>query len=282
VNAYDPWLGRFFTAEELRRRAQVVVLGHDVSETIMPGIDPIGKIIHLNGVPFEVVGELTPKGKSLFFNPDEIINIPYTTLTKFFPPGPDAMFFVPKAGQYYLNAVAVRPERTAAALDEMAEVLRRRRGLRSNHRDNFAIFTEEVLAELYNQLTGATFVVMLLISSIALLVGGIGVMNIMLVSVTERTREIGLRKALGAPRGTILLQFLFEAAMLTAAGGLIGIGLGAGVAQVVRAISGLPAWTPWWAVVVAFLFSVAVGVFFGLYPAMRASRLDPVEALRWE
>jgi putative ABC transport system permease protein len=282
VNAYDPWMGRFFTHEELRRRAQVVVLGRDVRETLMPGGDPVGKTIHLNGVPFEVVGELQPKGKSLFFNPDEIINIPFTTLTKFFPPGPDAMFFVPRVGEYYLNAVAVRPERTAAALDEISDLLRRRRGLRNNRRDNFAIFTEEALAELYRQLTGATYLVMLLISSIALLVGGIGVMNIMLVAVTERTREIGLRKALGAPRRTILLQFLFEAMILTGLGGTIGIALGAGIAQAVRAISGLPAWTPLWSVAVAFLFSVAVGIFFGLYPAVRASRLDPVDALRWE
>ena len=123
---------------------------------------------------------------------------------------------------------------------------------------------------------------MLLISSIALLVGGIGVMNIMLVAVTERTREIGLRKAVGAPRATILTQFLFEAAVLTGIGGLAGIALGAAIAQIVRAVSALPAQTPLWSVVVAFCFSVAVGLFFGMYPAVRASRLDPVEALRWE
>jgi putative ABC transport system permease protein len=144
------------------------------------------------------------------------------------------------------------------------------------------VLTEDTLAQLYNQLTGATYAVMLLISSIALLVGGIGVMNIMLVSVTERTREIGLRKAVGAPRVSILVQFLVEAAALTGVGGLIGIALGAGVGQLVRILSPLPAYTPLWAVIVAFAFSVIVGVFFGLYPAMRASRLDPVEALRYE
>jgi putative ABC transport system permease protein len=135
---------------------------------------------------------------------------------------------------------------------------------------------------LYDQLTGATYAVMTLISSIALLVGGIGVMNIMLVAVTERTKEIGLRKALGAPRITVLLQFLIEAAVLTGVGGVLGIAGGAGVAQIVRLVSGLPAFTPLWAVFVAFFFSVLVGIFFGLYPAIRASRLDPVEALRWE
>ena len=144
------------------------------------------------------------------------------------------------------------------------------------------MFTEEAFTQLYHQLTGATYVVMLLISSIALLVGGIGVMNIMLVAVTERTREIGLRKAVGAPRLTILLQFLLEAAVLTAFGGVIGIGLGILVAQGVRIGTGLPAYTPLWSVFVAFGFSVAVGLFFGLYPAVRASRLNAVDALRWE
>jgi putative ABC transport system permease protein len=282
VNAYDPGRGRFFTSEEMQRGAQVVVLGKNVREALMTGEDPIGKIVHLNGIPFRVVGELTPKGRSLFTSPDDLINIPYTTLTKYFPPGPDAPFFVPKVGQYYLNAVAVSPERTPAAIDEITELMRRRRGLRSNQALNFAIFTEETFTKVFHQLTGATFLVMILISSISLVVGGIGVMNIMLVAVTERTREIGLRMALGAQRRTILGQFLIEAVLITTLGGAIGLGAGAGAAQLVRVASGLPAYTPLWVIVVAVLFSTTVGLFFGLYPAMRASRLDPVEALRWE
>jgi len=282
VNVYDPWLGRFFTDEEVTHSAQVVVLGKTIREALFSGGDPIGKTVHINRIPFRVIGELEPKGRSLFFDPDEIITIPYTTLTKYFPPAEDAPFFVPRRGEYYLNAVAVTPERTGAALDEIREVLRHRRHLESRAPDNFAAFTEEALADLYRQLTGATYVVMLLISGIALLVGGIGVMNIMLVAVTERTKEIGLRKAVGAPRAAILLQFLFEAGVLTAIGGLIGIALGVGVAQGVRAATRLPAYTPWWSIAVAFLFSVVVGLFFGLYPAVRASRLDAVEALRWE
>lgn len=282
VNAYDPWLGRFFTEEEVQRRAQVVVVGKAIRDDLMGGVDPIGKTLHIGGVPFRIVGELEPKGRSLFFNPDEILTIPYTTMTKLFPPGPDASFFVPARGQYYLNAVAVSPERTADAVDQVVEVLRQRRGLGHRRPNDFAVFTEEALAELYNQITGATFVVMLLVSSIALVVGGVGVMNIMLVAVTERTREIGLRKAVGAPSRTVLLQFLLEAVFLTTVGGGIGLALGAGAAQLVRALTALPAYTPWWVVVVAFAFSAAVGVFFGLYPAVRAARLDPVEALRWE
>jgi putative ABC transport system permease protein len=282
VNVYDPWFGRFFTDEELRRRAQVVVIGKDVREALFSGGDPIGQTVHIGGVPFRVVGELEPKGKSLFFNPDEVVTLPYTTMHKFFAPPVDAPFFIPRRGEYYLNAIPVSPARASAAVDEIVEVLRQRRGVKVRAPNNFAVFTEEALSDLYRQITGATFVVMILISSIALLVGGIGVMNIMLVAVTERTREIGLRKAVGAPRATILLQFLVEAGTLTGIGGLVGIALGAGMAQVVRLASGLPAYTPLWSIVVAFTFSVLVGVFFGLYPAVRAAALDPVEALRWE
>jgi putative ABC transport system permease protein len=282
VNHYDPWIGRFFTAEEIRRRAQVVVLGKDIREALFSGGDPVGKTVHINRVPFRVIGELEPKGRSLFFSPDELINIPYTTLEKFFPPPDDAPFYIPRRGEYYLNALAVRPERTAAAVDQIVEVLRRRRHLPARRPDDFAVFTEQALSDLYGQLTGATYLVMTLVSSIALLVGGIGVMNIMLVAVTERTREIGLRKAVGAPRLSILVQFLAEAAFLTGVGGVIGIAIGAAAAQVVRGVSGLPAYTPWWSVFVAFGFSVAVGLFFGMYPAVRASRLEAVDALRWE
>jgi putative ABC transport system permease protein len=283
VLRYDPAAGRFFTEEELRRRAQVVVIGKDIREGLFPeGGNPIGRMVHVNGLPFRVIGEIEPKGRTLFSNPDELITIPYTTLDKYFPPPPNAPFYVPKRGRYYLNAVAVSPERTAAAVDQIRELLRRRRGLRSNQSDDFAVLTEESLADLYRQLTGATYAVMLLISSIALLVGGIGVMNIMLVAVTERTREIGLRKAVGARSFDILLQFLAEAAMLTGLGGVIGIALGAGLGQLVRAVSPLPAVTPLWAVLLAFAFSVAVGVFFGFQPALRAARLDPVEAMRYE
>jgi putative ABC transport system permease protein len=282
VNLYDPWIGRFFTEEEVRHRAQVMVIGRDVRDALFTGENFLDKTVHLNGIPFRIVGELEPRGRSLFSNPDEFITVPYTTMEKYFPPPDDAPFYVPKRGEYYLNVLAVSPERTGAAVDQVREVLRARRGLRARQSDDFAVFTSDALTELYDQLTGATYAVMTLISSIALLVGGIGVMNIMLVAVTERTKEIGLRKALGAPRITVLLQFLIEAAVLTGVGGVLGIAGGAGVAQIVRLVSGLPAFTPLWAVFVAFYFSELVGIFFGLYPAIRASRLDPVEALRWE
>jgi len=282
VNRYDPWLGRFFTPEEVRRSAQVVVLGKSIREALFSGGDPIGKTVHINRIPFRVVGELEPKGSNLFGNFDELLSVPYTSLEKFFPPGPDAPFFIPKKGEYYMNCVAVSPDRTPAAVDQIREVLRQRRHVAARGRDDFAVFTEEAFTDLYGKLTGAVYLVMLVISSVALFVGGIGIMNIMLVAVTERTREIGLRKAVGAPRATILLQFLIEASVLSGAGGVIGLGLGASAAQAVRAASGLPAFTPLWVVPVAFGVAVGVGLTSGLYPAFRASRLNPVEALRWE
>ena len=151
VNRYDPSHGRFFTEEEVRRKAQVVVLGKSIREALFSGGDPIGKDIHINNVPFRVVGELEPKGTNLFGNFDELLSIPYTTLEKFFPPGPDAPFFVPAVGEYFLNAAPVSTERTAAAIDQIREVLRARRGLTFRQPDNFAVLTEEALTDLFNQ-----------------------------------------------------------------------------------------------------------------------------------
>ena len=162
------------------------------------------------------------------------------------------------------------------------EVLRIRRNLPSNKPNDFVVITDDAFMTLYNTVTGGIVAVMLLISGVSLLVGGIGVMNIMLVAVTERTREIGLRKAVGAPRRAILTQFLAEAVALTALGGVIGVLLGAAIAVLVKAFSPLPTFVSPWSVVVGLLFSASVGVFFRLYPAVRASRLDPVDALRYE
>jgi putative ABC transport system permease protein len=168
------------------------------------------------------------------------------------------------------------------AQQQIIETLRIRRNLPSNKSNDFVVFTDDAFLSLYNTITGGIFALMTLISSISLLVGGIGVMNIMLVAVTERTREIGVRKALGAPRRAILTQFLMEAVVLTAAGGAIGILLGAGISWLIHALSKLPTYVSVWSVVTGLLFSAVVGVFFGLYPAMRASRLDPVDSLRYE
>jgi putative ABC transport system permease protein len=215
-------------------------------------------------------------------NFDQVIAIPYTTIDKYFPAPDDAPIWFPKRGELFLDAIATSPEMSDIAQQQIIEVLRIRRHLPSNKNNDFVVFTDDAFLSLYNTLTGGIFALMTLISSIALLVGGIGVMNIMLVAVTERTREIGVRKALGAPRKAILSQFLVESVALTAFGGMLGIALGAGISWIIHAASKMPTYVSMWSVILGLLFSAAVGVFFGLYPAMRASRLDPVDSLRYE
>ncbi len=282
VHGYELGRGRYFTAQEIERRANVAVLGSDTREALFGNRDPLGHTIHMAGIPFTVIGEYTPKGKLLGNNFDEVATIPYTVVDKYFPAPLDAPPWFPGAGSCSCDAIAVSPELNAEAQRQIMDVLRIRRNLPSNKPNDFVVITDDAFMTLYNTVTGGIVAVMLLISGVSLLVGGIGVMNIMLVAVTERTREIGLRKAVGAPRRAILTQFLAEAVALTALGGAIGVLLGAAIAVVVKALSPLPTFVSPWSVVVGLLFSASVGVFFGLYPALRASRLDPVDALRYE
>src|SRR5206468_1722653 len=213
---------------------------------------------------------------------DEIATIPWTVADKYWAPGPHPPPWFTQRGEVFLDAVPVDAEHTDAAMRQIRAVLRVRRHVPVNKPDDFEVFSDDAFLSIYQAITGGIVALMMLISSIALLVGGIGVMNIMLVAVTERTREIGVRKALGAPRRAILSQFLFESVLLTAAGGGIGILLGAGVSWAIHAASQMPTYVSLWSVVTAILFSSLVGVFFGLYPAVRASRLDPVDSLRYE
>lgn len=282
THGYDLSRGRFFTEEEVRRNADVVVLGKDTRETLFKDASGQGERVHIGGTPFTVIGEFEPKGRMLGNNFDEVAVIPYTTMDKYFPVSADAPIWFPKRGELFLDAIAVSPEESERAQQQIIELLRIRRHLPSNKANDFVVFTDDAFLSLYNAITGGVFALMALISSIALLVGGIGVMNIMLVAVTERTREVGVRKALGAPRRAILTQFLFEAVLLTAAGGVLGILLGAGVSWVIHAASQMPTYVSAWSVVTAITFSAIVGIFFGIYPAMRASRLDPVDSLRYE
>jgi putative ABC transport system permease protein len=275
-------LGRFFTQEEVQRRANVVVLGRDTREALFGDASGIGSTVHIGEIPFTVIGEFERKGKFLGENFDEMAVVPYTIMDKYFAAPPDAPPWFPKRGELFLDATAVSPELNEEAQRQISEVLRVRRHLPSNKMNNFVVFTDDAFLQLYQTVTGGIVALMTLISSISLLVGGIGVMNIMLVAVTERTREIGVRKALGAPRRAILAQFLVEAVLLTALGGLLGVLLGAGISWLVHAASPLPTYVSPWSVVVGIGFSAIVGVFFGLYPAMRASRLDPVDSLRYE
>jgi putative ABC transport system permease protein len=282
THGYELARGRFFTEEEVRRNANVVVLGKDTRETLFKDASGLGLTVHLNGVPFTVIGEFEPKGRFLGNNFDEVACIPYPLVDKYFGTPSDAPPWFPKKGELFLDAIATSPEMSEEAIRQISEVLRVRRHLPSNKPNDFVVFSDDAFLSLYNTITGGIFALMFLISSISLVVGGIGVMNIMMVAVTERTREIGVRKALGAPRRAILLQFLLEALLLTAAGGAIGILAGAGVSWLVRTVSPLPTFVSPWSVTLGLLVSGMIGVFFGLYPAMRASRLDPVESLRYE
>ena len=282
THGYDLARGRFFTEEEVRRRANVVVLGKDTREALFGDRSGLGEKVHINKIPFSVIGEFESKGKFLGNNFDEVAAVPYPVIDKYFAAPPDAPPWFPRKGELFLDAIAVSPELNEEAQRQITEILRVRRHVPSNKLNDFAIFTDDAFLQLYQQITGGIVVLMFLISTVSLVVGGIGVMNIMLVTVTERTREIGVRKALGAPRKAILLQFLVEAVLLTAGGGALGVALGGGISGLVKLLSPLPTYVSLWSVVVGILFSAVVGVFFGLYPAMRASGLDPVDSLRYE
>lgn len=264
--------GRCFTEEEVLHRADVCLLGQDILETLFAQRTAIGEWVSIGGKKFLVVGELEKRGRFLGQSQDDYAIMPHSTLQK---------RFGSEVGTY-LEAKPVSVEVTDAAIEEIKDVLRRRRGIPAHRSEDFAVFTEDALMDLYHRITGTFYVVMIAISSIALLVGGIGVMNIMFVSVTERTREIGVRKAVGARKLDILLQFVIEAVVLTAAGGAIGIAIGTGLGWLVEKLVHIPSAAPLWSVLLALGFSSAVGLFFGIYPAVRAARLDPVEALRYE
>ena len=282
THGYDLARGRFFTEGEAERCGNVVVLGKDTREALFGDASGLGQSVHLNGIPFTVIGEFETKGRMMGNNFDQVAAIPYTTMDKYFPAPPDAPPWFPKRGELFLDAIARTPELGDRAQQQIIEVLRIRRHLPSNKQNDFVVFTDDAFLSLYNAITGGIFALMALISSISLVVGGIGVMNIMLVAVTERTREIGIRKALGAPQKAILAQFLIEAVLLTAAGGVAGVGLGATISWIIHAAAKFPTFVSVWSVATGILFSAIVGVFFGLYPAMRAARLDPVDSLRYE
>jgi putative ABC transport system permease protein len=282
VHGYEVGRGRFFTPQEVERRANVVVLGPSTTEALFGRHDPFGETVRIGGIPLTVIGEYAPKGKLLGRDLDNSAAMPYTTMDKYFAAPQDAPPWVPRRGELFLHAIAVAPEQNEEAQREIIEILRVRRHLPSNKPNNFAVFTDDLFVSLYRQITGMVVIVMVLISGVSLVVGGIGVMNIMLVAVTERTQEIGIRKALGARRSAILAQFLIEAILLTALGGALGIALGWTIAAVVKASTPLPTYVSPWSVVLGLVFSATVGIFFGAYPAMRAARLDPVESLRYE
>ena len=268
----DIKIGRFFTDTEDRHRMPVAVIGEDVYTSLFGLEDPIGKRILVNGKELEVVGVLSRSAQSVIGQGDSRVVLPYFTMHKLFPQQQENLLMItPREGQ------------AAAALDQIRVILRQERKVPFDKPDNFVVSTSDQLVEQFRSITSMVALVMVVMSSIGLLVGGIGVMNIMLVSVTERTREIGVRKAVGARRGDVIMQFLTEAVALTGMGGLLGVLLGWAVARGARiAFPSLPAEVPMWAVILGIGVSVAIGLFFGIWPASKAARLDPVEALRYE
>lgn len=265
--------GRFITDADMKFRAYVCVLGYDVAQTLFTNLDPIGKQIIVNGDKFTVVGVMEKKEELLGSGQaNNFVLIPYDTFAKIHP----------EEEELSLAVKARSPELIPAAIDQITELMRRRRGVPYDKPDDFAVFTQENLMDMYKQLTGIIYLAMIVISSVGLLVGGVGVMNIMLVSVTERTREIGIRKAIGAKRKDIMFQFLIEASSLSGIGGVLGIILGLLFAQLVALVSPLPAAVSLLWVLIGFGFSVGVALVFGIYPAYRASRLNPIECLHYE
>jgi putative ABC transport system permease protein len=267
--------GRFISDGDIRRSGAVIVLGHGIAETLFPRRDPIGRVVTFSARKYVVIGVMEKQGASMFESTDSHVFLPLTTFDSHFP-------WIKRDRGVNIATVPRTPEWVGRITDEGINVLRTRRHVPFNKPNDFGIMTPDKLIGNFRAITGGITLAMIFISSIALLVGGVGVMNIMLVSVTERTREIGLRKAIGAVRRDIVQQFLTEAMTLAGIGGIIGVGLGLGIAAIVRAMDWLPTATPLWSIIVGLLVSISIGLFFGIYPAYKAARLDPVEALRYE
>ena len=270
---YLPKEGRFLMESEITHSARSCLLGFELAEILFPHTSAIGKDIRIGSEKFTVVGVLNKRGQIFGQSRDNFVGIPITTLMKYFAYEKESLG---------IAAVPKEHGTMQETIDQITNLLRTRRRVAYGKPNDFAIFTQDTMLELYNQITGAAYLVMIVISSIGLLVGGIGVMNIMLVSVKERTREIGIRKAIGARAGDIMKQFLVEAVFLTGAGGILGIILGFSIAFLVKLATPLPATVSPWSVILGFVVSVSIGLFFGIFPAQKGAKLDPIVSLRYE
>jgi putative ABC transport system permease protein len=272
IDIVTPRDGRYISEGDDQSRAQVAMIGNDLATKLFPNVDPIGREVLINGRPFVVVGIARTIGTAFGQSQDNFAYIPIQTYFKMY--GTNETI--------WLNIQARGPEWMARTQDEARAMMRARRHLPPNEPDNFGIFDQATLMDLWKNLTGVIATAMVGVVSVFLVIGGVVIMNVMLATVTERTREIGIRKALGARRRDILLQFLIEAAVMAAVGGAIGVGLAYGIAGLTRATTSVPMNVPIGAVLLAEVISAAVGIFFGVYPAKKAAGLQPIEALRQE
>jgi putative ABC transport system permease protein len=280
-----PFLGgRFFNGTEVQYRKNVVVLGNTAYKLLFEptGVDPVGKMVRVGPERFEVVGVYAKRAAGGFGSgADDFVVMPYTSYQRIF--GLRVVRF--SRGSFSPVQIAVQPREgvnVADAMGEVERIMRSRHGLKLDEPNDFNMETQDQFLKLWDRISSATFFALVVISSIALMVGGIGVMAIMSISVTERTREIGVRRALGARKREVLFQFLTEAAVLTSVGGVLGIMLGSAIGFAVHLFTGFPISLPLWSFALGLGFSATVGLVFGMYPAIRAARLDPIEALRYE
>lgn len=265
--------GRDFIPAELNTAAPVIIISAPLAETLFGNLDPIGRTVRAGATQFTVIGIFEMSGNIFSSIVKHFAIVPYTSAMKYLGGDPEWLD---------LQVVTAADATPDEAMDQVIATLRILRGLRPAQENDFAVMRSDAMIKTFDRLTGAFFVVMIALSSIGLMVGGVGVVAIMMISVTERTREIGIRKAIGATRQIILWQFLIEAATITLVGGAIGMLFGGGAAFLAQAVTPIPASVPLWAVIAALITAAVAGILFGLWPAWRASRLDPVAALRYE
>lgn len=275
IRRYKVEDGDMFTEQDIQTAAKVCVVGKTVVDNLFPdGSNPVGKVIRFQKLPFRIVGVLESKGyNSMGMDQDDLILAPYTTIQK------KVLAITHLQG---ITCSALKEEYTDQAIDEISEILRRNHKLKESDDDDFTIRSQQELSTMLTSTTDMMTVLLAAVAGISLLVGGIGIMNIMYVSVTERTREIGLRMSIGAKGIDILAQFLIESILISVTGGLIGVVFGVGTALVVNGVAHFPIYIQPWSVVLSFAVCTVTGVFFGWYPAKKAAQLDPIEAIRYE
>jgi putative ABC transport system permease protein len=272
LSTFDIERGRHLTPLEIERGRGVAVIGIEVAEELFPTADPLGQVIRVRGRHFEVIGVAEKQGTTFGVTQDDFVVIPLSLWQK----------MLDRRANVDISIKAVDPDDVQGAIDETRMIMRARHHLRPSESDDFGFITTQEFLELYEKVTTGVYSALVGLVAISLVVGGIVVMNIMLVSVTERTREIGIRKAIGARSSDVLRQFLIEAVVLSVVGGLIGVALGFGIAILISQVTPLPYSLTWWSIVLGVGLSSIVGIVFGIYPAAKASRLDPIAALRYE